>query len=94
MRTVWIVGKTLDLETAAWDFRGAYDNQNLAEQCCIDEKYFVYPCVLNKAMPADRREWHGTYYPKLEPKKEASPSVAVVIIELPGRTQAKRSKTE
>ncbi len=94
MKTIWIVGKALDLGTSAWQFHGAYEKQNLAENFCIDDSYFVGPCFLNEAIASVVLDWKGAYYPKLEPKKEVSPGVPVVIIELPGRTQPKRSKTE
>lgn len=94
MKALWIVGRALDFGSSAWDFRGVFDDQHLAERCCIDDKHFVGPCFLNEQMPSDRVEWRGAYFPALERKIEITPSASVAIIELVGRTRPRRSKAE
>lgn len=92
MKTIWIVGKALDSGTSSWAFQGAFDSKNLAENYCIDDKYFIGPCILNDPMPAELVEWRGAYYPK-GAKSHAS-SAPAAIVELQGRTRTKRNTEE
>lgn len=59
--TVWIVGQW---KPDRWDFGGVFDTQELAEAACQDQTYFVGPAPMNVAIPHERQDWPGCYYPK------------------------------
>lgn len=63
---VWIVIRRDDQgpdTPADWHLQGIAADEALAIQMCIDETYLIGPLPLNTALPHDRIEWLGSYFP-------------------------------
>ena len=65
---LWIAGRALGKSEKeghiAWEVRGVFDDQALAEDACTTMLDFVGPLVLNQRCPEETVEWPGCYYPK------------------------------
>lgn len=63
---IWIVGKVIEFTTygSVWIFCGAYSDKKKAETHCSDGTYFVGPAEVDQAMPDEREDWPGAYYPR------------------------------
>lgn len=42
---------------------GVYDDQQLAEEVCITDKYWIGPLYLNETTPFETTQWPGQYVP-------------------------------
>lgn len=62
---LFVVGKINRENYLEWEFIGIFDKKELAEKECLDDTYFVGPCVLNNAVH-ERVNWPKAYFPKGE----------------------------
>jgi len=46
-----------------WYIQGVASDRDVAETLCRDENYFIGPLPINTALPHDRTEWIGSYFP-------------------------------
>lgn len=67
MKTVWVVGQTID-ETPAtgtvWELFGVFDSEEKAVASCLDVNFFVGPVQINTPFPVETTVWPGCRYPK------------------------------
>lgn len=68
---LWIVGKTLDESTSAWEFQGVFDTEMEAIVAARADEYFIGPATLNESLPHESDSWPGAYYPRLERSPDA-----------------------
>lgn len=61
---LWIVGHLLDND-GRWSFQGAFTDEQLAADACINAEFFIAPAMLNESLPAADGQWPGLYFPKL-----------------------------
>jgi hypothetical protein len=59
----WIVGRVVSDDGTRWEFQGVFDEEQLAVAACIGPRYFVGPAKMNAALPDERHDWTGAYYP-------------------------------
>lgn len=64
-QTAWIVGQFIKEtpEGAVWDLQGVFANEQLALEACTTPAFFLGPMDINKALPHERCDWPGVYYP-------------------------------
>ncbi len=59
----WIVGKWCG-EGEQWEFMGFFETESMAVEACKgNPNMFVAPATLNEALPWERDNWPGLYYP-------------------------------
>jgi hypothetical protein len=46
-----------------WHLQGIGADEELAVAMCADENYLIGPLPINTALPHDRIEWIGSYFP-------------------------------
>lgn len=46
-----------------WYLQGVCFDEQIAVEMCRDETYFVGPIYVNAALPHERVEWVGSYFP-------------------------------
>lgn len=62
---VWVVIRREENEgrPADWHLQGIAADEELAVEMCADETYMIGPLPINTALPHDRIEWVGCYFP-------------------------------
>lgn len=61
---IWVVLRRDPVPTPAdWHMQGFAADESLALEMCTDETYLIGPLPFNTALPHDRIEWAGSYYP-------------------------------
>lgn len=62
---LWICGKVANESEngQVWEFRGIYDDLELARFACKGPDWFVAPVMLNQDLPAGTAKWEGCFYP-------------------------------
>jgi hypothetical protein len=63
MDVLWVVGKSLELNTDKWEFVGVFSTEALAINACIDSMCFIGPAILNNSFSYESCAWQGAYYP-------------------------------
>lgn len=58
---VWIVGR--DMGEGAWQFMGAFTDEDGAKAACSRADDFVGPAVLDRKTPEAEESWPNAYYP-------------------------------
>jgi hypothetical protein len=46
-----------------WHLQGVFDDEDKASGSCHDHTYLIGPLPLNTALPRDRIDWVGSYFP-------------------------------
>jgi len=64
--TVWVVGKSLGLEST-WEFQGVFLSAAAAEAVCRDNNYFIAPAVIGAVLPDEKIVWEGLRWPFASP---------------------------
>lgn len=68
---VWVVIRRDPAKAPAdWHIQGVASDEEIAKQMCLDDSYIIGPLPLNIALPHDRVEWVGSYFPLREKKDE------------------------
>lgn len=57
-----------------WHIQGIFTDEELAKQNCLDENYFIGPLPINVALPHERIEWPGCYFPLRESSEKSEDS--------------------
>lgn len=66
---VWVViRRDPSLQPADWHLQGLAADERLAVEMSLDETYLIGPLPVNTALPHDRIEWVGSYFPHKHPK--------------------------
>lgn len=61
---VWVVIRRDPAKTPAdWHIQGVASDEEIAKQMCLDDSYIIGPIPFNIALPHDRVEWPGSYFP-------------------------------
>lgn len=68
-RTVFVVGRVLDVSTDYWECRGVFSTRKAALNACTDPLDFIGPVRMNKPLPHDPTPWPGAVYPFAEGEK-------------------------
>lgn len=67
---IWVVGR-LDPDkdvprSERWHIQGIAVNEQSATAMCLDKTYFIGPLPIGVALPHERSEWIGAYFPLLQ----------------------------
>jgi hypothetical protein len=60
---IYLVGKVTNREPLAWEIIGVFDSRSAARRACQTVHYFVWPVVVNEALPDGMTPQSGAYYP-------------------------------
>ena len=65
MSVVWIVGQSKSDTESRWEFQGIFSTEEKALQAARIGGYnfFIGPANMDVALPVERIEWEGAYYP-------------------------------
>lgn len=67
--TLWVTLRNVEGEQA--EILGVFDGELRAVAACRDEACGIGPMPLNMALPDERQEWPGFYYPHLKARAQA-----------------------
>ena len=65
---VWVVGQYI--VNGPWEIQGVFSDEGQAVAACVEDSFFVGPVPFNEALSIEKREWVGSYYPRLQKKPE------------------------
>lgn len=62
---VWVCGRldTEDGKEGHWHLQGIAEDEDKAILMCEDETYFIGPVPFNTALPIQKIDWVGSYFP-------------------------------